>query len=217
MDDIVKIIVVEDHPLMAQATAQLLNSMDRMEVVGIAGNAKECMILMEQHRPTIVFLDFQLPDIIGTQVTEEIKSLYPDTHVVVFSGIDITDLFNKFLELNVSGIISKGSGADIIQNTVNSIMNGFTLLPLSLFQQMRMITDEAAAEVILTEEEVEIMALVVNGSTHEQIAEQIHASKRSVDNYLKKIYEKFGVDSKPRAIEKFVKSKFYAMDDTGGG
>ncbi|RAV15531.1 response regulator transcription factor [Paenibacillus contaminans] len=207
MSESVKVLVVDDHPLVAQATKQLLEQIERVEVVGMAGTGQACLEFLENSQPDIVFLDYQLPDHPGTYVTEAIKSRFPNIHVVIFTGKDIGDLVNSFLELKVSGIISKESGETTILNAFRCLLDGQTAIPISMFQQMRMFNPRAAGETLLTAEELTIMNLIIGGDTHEQIATKIHMSKRSVDNYLKKIYEKLGVKSKAQAIEKFVQSK----------
>jgi DNA-binding NarL/FixJ family response regulator len=78
-----------------------------------------------------------------------------------------------------------------------------------MYRQMRLIAGDAPLELALTQDEVLIMSMLVSGATHEQIANEIYVSKRSVDNYLKKIYDKLEVKSKVQAIEKFVQSKYY--------
>ena len=216
MSNVVKALVVDDHPLFAQATKQILDQMDRIEVIGIVGNGEMCMQMVEQHRPELVFLDYNLPDMPGSKIAEQIIKKYPGTHVIIFTGIDVTDMFNTLVEIGVSGIISKESSERAINNMVNCILDNHTMIPLMLFHRTRIVDGSSSEDVNLTSDEIDIMCMIVNGYTHEQVAEQIHVSKRSVDNYLKKIYGKFGVKSKAQAIEKFVQSKYYS-DFTRGG
>lgn len=209
MNRVFKALVVDDHPLFAQATKQLLEKVDRIQVIGAVGTGKACMDFIRTNEPDIVFLDYQLPDQTGSKIAEQIKEYRPSIHVVIFTGFDIADLMNHFIELKVSGVISKESSESTIINMVHCILDDHTMVPLSLFRQMRLNSTNQTVETLLTEDEVHIMTLIVKGDTHEQVAEQIHISKRSVDNYLKKIYEKLGVGSKVQAIEKFIQSKYY--------
>jgi two-component system competent response regulator ComA len=199
-----KVLVVDDHPLVAQATKQLLEQIEEVEVIGIAGNAKQCMDFVLSHQPELVFLDYQLPDQMGSKVAEQIKEKFPHIHVVIFTGINVTDMINQFIDVKVSGILSKESSESVITSLVKCIIEGHTVLPLSLFHQMKMTEQQDAMEQILTSDELTIMELMVKGSTQDQIAEVIHVSKRSVDNYLKRIYKKLGVKSRVQAIQTFV-------------
>lgn len=204
-----KVLVVDDHPLMAEATKQIFEQIEFVEVVGVAGDGGTCMEMMEQLRPDIVFLDYLLPDQSGKEVAESIKRLYPDTHIVIFTGKDIADLFDSMIGLPISGILSKEADRTALVQMVQSLREGNTVVPLALFHRMRVGQAEFRADPILTPDEHAILRMVLRGMTHEQIAEQIYTSKRSVDNYLKRIYEKFGVTSKAQAIERFVNSKYY--------
>jgi two-component system competent response regulator ComA len=204
-----KTLIVEDHPLMANATKNMLEQVDRLEVVGIASSGKEAIELAQLHQPGIVFLDYHLPDVFGTKVAKQLKELKPDIHIVIFTGIDITHLYNNLLEIGVSGILSKEASESTIRNLVNCVLDNYTMLPLPLYHQMRLSTEKSASDENLTSDEIQIMTQIVKGATHDQIAELIHASRRSVDNYVRKIYDKYGVKSRVQAIEKFVKSKYY--------
>lgn len=205
----IDVVVVDDHPIIAQATKQLLSDMEGIEVVGVAHTGQACLDMVNEYRPGLVILDYQLPDMPGSEVGKRIKVRNPDTHIVIFTGKEVEEFYNKLLDIPVSGIISKESGEDTIKSMITAILDNYTLIPLSLFPRLRLQAGAGALEEELTPEEIKIMNLIVNAYTHEQVAEIIHASKRSVDNYLKKIYKKLGVPSKVKAIEKYIQSPYY--------
>ncbi|MEK3917610.1 response regulator transcription factor [Paenibacillus sp. FSL H7-0331] len=207
MMQIKKAIVTDDHPLMAQATKELLEQIEGVEVVGIASNGQSCLELVERYRPDLVFLDYQLPDHMGTDIAAQIKASYPKTHIVFFTGVDVSALTDVFLELQVSGVISKGTRHATIQHVIGCILDDYIVMPRSVLQTFKGSAVPSTAE--LTDEEVLIMMLIIKGTTLEQIAAQIHISKRSVDNYQRKIYGKLGVKTRVEAIEAFIRSKYY--------
>jgi DNA-binding NarL/FixJ family response regulator len=209
MNERVKTLIVEDHPLMAGATKYMLEQIDRLEVIGSAGSGKAALELVHEHQPGIVFLDYHLPDGFGSKVAKQIKEIDPNIHIIIFTGIDILELYNNLLEIGVSGVLSKEASEHTIRNIVNCVLDNYTMIPLPLYHKMRLTSEKAVAEAVLTKDEVQIMTEIVNGATHDQVAELIHASRRSVDNYVRKIYDKYGVKSRVQAIEKFVKSKYY--------
>ncbi|MFD0677487.1 MULTISPECIES: response regulator [unclassified Paenibacillus] len=209
MRSILRVLIVDDHPVMVKATMAILEQIEGIEVIGNAGNGKQCLEFIELNQPDIVFLDYHLPDQFGSAVAKQIKERYPKTHVIIFTGIDVADMYNHLLELGVSGIISKESSENVVRNMVYCIIEGYTALPISVYRHMRLVASDSPYEIVLSNDEVQIMAMLVRGATHEQIANEIYVSKRSVDNYLKKIYEKMEVKSKAQAIEKFVQSKYY--------
>jgi DNA-binding NarL/FixJ family response regulator len=208
-------LIVDDHPVMAKATKMVLEQIEHVEVVGIAASGKACLELVELHKPDIIMLDYNLPDQFGSGVARQIKERSPETHIIIFTGIDVTDIYNHLIELGVSGIISKESSERALQNMVRCILDDCTMVPLSLYRGMRLTTSLPAQDVLLTKDEIHIMTLLVRGATQEQIAQEIYVSKRSVDNYLKKIYSKLSVKSRIQAIEKFVQSNYYIDSDRG--
>ncbi|MZQ80647.1 response regulator [Paenibacillus sp. 5J-6] len=210
MSDVVKTLVVDDHPLFARATKALLEQMDRIEVTRVVSNAKQCLEQVALLQPGLVFLDYQLPDQSGMEVAAEIKRKYPHIHIVIFTGIELSSIFNKLIDAKVSGILSKESNERTIINMVNCILDGQTMLPLSFFHQMQLNVDtDVTEDFSLQDEEVNMLNMLMKGATHEQIADQIYMSKRTVDNYLRKIYDKLGVKSRSEALQKFIKSKYY--------
>ncbi|TDF96297.1 response regulator transcription factor [Paenibacillus piri] len=205
-----KTLVVDDHPLVANATKALLDSIDGIEVIGVVGNGQQCMELVSLHQPGLVFLDYHLPVTSGMEVAAQIKHSYPDTHIVIFTGVDLTGIYLKSIELGVSGVLSKESSERTIKNMVNCILDGYTMLPLSFYRNIQFGGAYAREDYALNEEELLMMNMVVKGATYEQIADRIHTSKRTVDNYLRKIYEKLGAKSKAEALEKFIKHQHYS-------
>lgn len=209
-----KVIVVDDHPLMAQATKHLLEQLGNLDVVGVVHDGKSCLELVKENQPDMVFLDVLLPDMSGADVAEQIKERWPHVQVVIFSGVDLTPLTRRFLELQVSGVISKDTHHDTIKNIVSCILDGQVVVPRSWMRHLPL--TPLPIDIDLTRDEATIMTMIVNGSTLDQIADHIHMSKRSIDNYQRKIYGKLGVKSRAQAIELFVRTKYYLGQNLAG-
>jgi two-component system competent response regulator ComA len=210
MNKNVSVLIVDDHPAMAYGTKMLLEDIPGVRVCGIAGSGERGLELAARERPEIVFLDYNLPDVTGAEAAAELKRLLPETHIVIFSGFDLVPMYNSLLSLEISGVISKDAGEEQLKNMVRCLLEGQTALPIALFRQLSLqgeAKDQGDSKRIpLTEEEMHIMELIAQGATNEQIADDIHMSKRSVDNYVRKIYDKFGVKSRAQAIERYIQS-----------
>jgi len=202
-------IVVDDHPLMAQATLQLLSQMERIETAGVAKSGEEAIQLCAAVNPDLVMLDYQLPGLSGTQVAEQLKAAYPNLKIIIFTGVDVSDLLPFLLSNLISGIISKGVTESTMKHIIACVLDNHIVLPQSMLQQLKSVSGKDAVNQLLSEEEVLLMTLIIKGDTYEKIAERMFISKRSVDNYLRRIYEKLGVQTRAQAIEKFVQSSQY--------
>ncbi|MCZ8519142.1 MULTISPECIES: response regulator transcription factor [Paenibacillus] len=203
MNNTKKVLIVDDHPLIAQATADLVRGLENIQVIGIEGTGAGCLEAIGRELPDVVLLDFHLPDRLGDELAAGIKESYPSVHIIIFTGVDISELYTHFIRIGVSGILSKESSPEVIKLMVSAVLHGQTLLPQDYFRKIRFASGPEEAQP-LTEDEVHLMTMVIAGATNEQIAREIRMSKRSVDNYLRRIYEKFGVRSRAQAVDRFL-------------
>ena len=203
MNKQVRILIVEDHPLMAEATSRTLEQIASVEIVGIAHNARSCMELVALHQPDIVFLDFHLPDQYGDEIAKVVKAAHPSIHLVIFTGVPFVHMYNHLLGLGISAIISKESSGAVIQSLITLLLENHTIVPIPLFHNMKLTSGGSSPAHVLDEDETRIMGRIVQGWTNEQIAEEEHLSKRTIDNYIRKIYEKLGAKSRAQAVDKF--------------
>src|SRR5690606_27968353 len=141
------------------------------DVIG-GGTGTEALETVDNFKPDIVFLDFHLPDQFGDEVAKQLKIKFPKLHIIIFTGIDVTELYNHFLDLQVSGIVSKESDVETIRDVIRGIRNNHAIVPLELFHKMRVLSKHQSPERALTEEEHDIMTMVVGGFTNEYIAEK---------------------------------------------
>jgi two-component system competent response regulator ComA len=208
MDHKIKVLIIEDHPTMGYGTKMVLEQDENVNVVGIAENGAKGIEMINTLCPSIVFLDLNLPDNNGLEIAKMIRKLNPKIHVVIFTGYDFLPFFNRLIEAGVSGIISKNALPRQVIRMLQCIIDGETVLPLSIFRQIQLHSnenDENQWNGALSEKEKNIVLMVAKGHTNAQIANEIYMSVRSVENYLTKIYEKLGVKSRVEAVEKFTK------------
>ncbi len=154
-------------------------------------------------------LDMNLPDLSGKEVAKSIKEKYPKVHIIIFTGYDYVPYLNLFLESGVSGMLSKNASIRQIIRMIESVMDGETVLPLSVYQCMRIQPDvkQSPRALNFSEKENEIISMLVKGCTNAMIAKKIFMSVRSVENYMAKIYEKLEVKSRVEAVEKITREE----------
>lgn len=202
-------IIVDDHPVMLEALKTIMLSVGNIDIVATAGNGEACLRECGIHKPDLVFLDYNLPDLLGSEVARRIVQIRSSTHIVIFTGVDVMPFYNELLDIGVSGIMSKADEPSTIADMIRSILDNRTIIPISVYHQLRMQNSLQVPGPELTEDETEILKLIIKGETLEEIAVRIHVSKRSVDNYLRRAYEKLGARTRSQAIERFIRSRYH--------
>lgn len=203
----IKAMIVDDHPLMAQATAALLKQMDGIEIAAIVSDGKQSLQGMEELAPDLVILEWRVKDVYQTDMVKRMKAASPDSLIVIFTGLKVEELYPEIVPFQIHGLISKEAGHDTIQHAIACILEGYTVFPEITY--LTQISAKATADIVLNEGEATIMSLVLKGCTIEQIAEHMHFSKRSIDNYLSRIYKKMGVTGRAQAIKFFMQTPYY--------
>lgn len=201
------VLIVDDHPLMADATQNLVQEIEGLSSVTSVRNGEQALTHVRDFKPGLVILDILLPDMSGVEVAEIIKKDFPRTKVIIFSGADVNDILPKLIEVKVNGAITKGVNHTCFKSTIQIVMEGYNVFPDSIHSIS--VIQSPSGQFELTDDEVTILNMIVSGRTLDQIAEKIHISRRSVDNYQRRIYEKLGVKGRAQAVEAFVRSKYY--------
>lgn len=198
-------IIADEHPLMIQATVALLDKIGNVTVLDVVSSCNQCLIQTKLHWPDLIILEYKIKDM-DPLVLREIKELSPQTKVIIFTGASMDQIAPEVLAYS-DGVVSKNEGHEAVKQVFSCAMNGYFIIPQSI--QKHITFPARLVEIELTEVEALIMNLILKGHTLEKIAEEVFISKRSVDNYQKRIFQKLGVTNRAQAIELFMKSKYY--------
>lgn len=199
------VLIVDDHPLMALATKELLMDIDGIGEIEIAINGNQGIEKAKLYRPDLIIMDYFLTDMTGTEAAQEILSFYPETKILYITGLDINPLLPKMMQTKARGAITKDADHTTIKYVIGCVLKGLTVYP----QIVERVASECDVNADLTQEEVNIMKALLRGTTYSQIADMIHMSRRTVDNYMKRIFEKLEARNKTEAVERFMRTKYY--------
>jgi len=211
----IKVLIVDDHPTVSFGTRFILESVEVMEVVGVADRGKEAVEMFKQYQPDIILLDLKLPDMEGIEVARQIKECGPEAHVVIFTGMNYMPILQKLIAIGISGVLTKEATPQQVIRMMEAVQGGETIIPLSLFHQIDFQKTKSKAsnkDQPLSEKESYILSMVGRGLTNKQIAKELFMTTRSIEYYLTNIYQKLNVKSRAEAIEKFGKIGTAHMD-----
>jgi len=201
-----QVVIVGCHPTSMLGTKLILEEDGELKVLGMYSTWDECASIVRDKRPDLVLTDYQMPEGSVESVLLPMKKSSPDSHFVVMTDEDGRDLLQPLIELGASGILSKGASPRQLLQLILGLREGFLSMPLEWIEKgLWPITSFKGLNDVLqlNQTEMFIMERIVQGITYDKIALEIAVSRRSIDNYLRKIYVKLDVSTRAQAIEKF--------------
>ena len=217
---VIRILVVDDHPLVRQALLQVLNTQNDFKVVAEASDGEEAIRLATELQPDVVIIDISMPKINGIQATRIIKRNMPDIAIVVLTIYDDSDHVFSILEAGADAYLTKRAFGNDVIHAVHGVAAGETILgsPTSKTLLKEALKNIAKSGHLnsgeeLNYRELEILKLVANGISNKDVANQLSLSVRTVKNYLVGIFNKLDVSSRTAAVIKALKEGIITFDD----
>lgn len=201
-----QVVIVGCHPTSMLGTKLILEEDGELKVLGMYSTWEECASIVREKRPDLVVTDYQMPEGNVEGVLLSMKKSSPNSHFVVMTDEDGRDLLQPLIELGASGIFSKGASPRQLLQLILGLREGFLSVPLEWIEKgfWPNTSFKGLNDVLqLNQTEMFIMERIVQGITYDKIALEIAVSRRSIDNYLRKIYVKLDVSTRAQAIEKF--------------
>lgn len=199
----IRAFLLDDHEIVRRGVRELLESSDDIEVVGEASTAEQALDRVPLTNPDVAVLDVQLPDGSGVEVCRELVSANPELRCVMLTSFTDDEALLDAVIAGASGYILKDvRGADIVES-VRRVAAGDSLLdPSSVArarERLRRGAEEDARLQGLTPQEHRILALLAEGRTNRQIAEEMYLAEKTVKNYVSNLLSKMGMSRRTEA------------------
>lgn len=213
----IRIVIAEDQQLIRRAFASLLSLEPDIAVVGQAADGAEAVEMCRRFRPDVVLMDIQMPRLGGIAATKLILGEFPGTQVVVLTTFDTDDLVLGAISAGAAAYLLKDSSEAEILDTIRGVMRGEARISPNiarkLFDELRRSRpadppDDAvlAGLADLTDREQAILDLIAQGQSNRQIAGTLFLAEGTVKNYVSRIMEKLGVQSRTELAVKAVRT-----------
>jgi DNA-binding NarL/FixJ family response regulator len=197
-EQVLKVLVADDHPLILQGLRRSLEACDDIEVVGEARSGSEVIGLVERRRPDVVLLDLRMPGMDGVECVKQIKQSSPEVKAVVLSACDDRPSIESAQKAGASAYVIKSVSSVDIPALLRQVAAGYTLFQAPKDDQP---ADGEQSDVpALTERELTILASVAAGLTTKAISADLWVSEHTVKFHLTNIYRKLGVSNRSGAV-----------------
>lgn len=198
----VRVVVVDDHLLVADSVAATLSAAPDLEVVAVAASCAEGAAVVRQHQPDVCLLDQRLPDGLGTDLLPELLRLSPNTQVLLVTGSDDADVLERAVQAGCAGLVAKGQRAVTLLDAVRRAASGEAVFSIRDVQRLaaRTAAPVRALGDDLTRRERQVLGLLCAGSATPDLARELAISPATARNHIQSVLVKLGAHSKLEAV-----------------
>jgi len=192
----IRVFSVDDHPLLREGIAALVNNQPDMVLVGEAATGGEAIQQFKEHVPDVTLLDLRLPDMSGIDVLIAIRSEFPEARLVMLTTFEGDVEVQRALQAGARGYLLKNMPPSELLDVIRQVHAGKKRIPPEIASQLlEHMSDEG-----LTEREVEVLREVADGNRNREIAERLFISEETVKVHIKHIMEKLGAADRTQAV-----------------
>jgi DNA-binding NarL/FixJ family response regulator len=192
----IRILSVDDHPLLREGLAAIINNQQDMLLVAQASNAEEAIQQYRKHQPDITLMDLRLPDKSGIDALIAVRAEFPAAHVIMLTTFEGDVEIQRALEAGARGYMLKSMPPKELVEVIRQVHAGKKRIPAQLAAQLA----EHMSDDNLTAREIEVLSQIAGGNRNRDIAEKLFITEETVKVHIKHIMEKLGANDRTQAV-----------------
>jgi NarL family two-component system response regulator LiaR len=200
MTDLIRVLIADDHYVVRQGLAALLAPRNGMEVVGEAANGREAVELARTLQPDVILMDMIMPEMNGPEAIALIKRENPKARILVLTSFGESKQISAAIQAGALGYLLKDSSPDDLLHAIRSVHRGNLVLPQDLALALMQPQPAAAALDQLTERETDVLQLLAQGQSNQEIAGNLNISTTTVRSHVSNILMKLNVSNRTQAV-----------------
>jgi DNA-binding NarL/FixJ family response regulator len=192
----IRVLCVDDHPLVRKGIASILANEADMELVAEAGNGREAVDMFRELRPDVVLMDLRMPQLDGIEATRTIRGDDPEARIIALTSYDGDQDIYRALEAGIRGYILKEMVHTEVVRAIRTVYTGKRLMPPEVAERL----SEYFPQVALTPREVEVLSCVARGLANKEIAHKLGTANGTIKMHVQNILEKLGASDRTHAV-----------------
>lgn len=196
----IKVLIADDHEILRYGISTYLKSADKIDIVGEASTGTDCITLFKKTQPDVCVIDIDMPDQDGIETAKALRELDPDAKILIFSMFLDQEILKKVLRAGINGYLLKTTDKADLLHAIESVAKGQQVFSDKI---SKMMTDsfiqksaQTPAEGLeITSRELEILQLIADGLTSQEIADRLYISPRTVDTHRSNIMKKLDINN----------------------
>jgi DNA-binding NarL/FixJ family response regulator len=197
---VIRILVIDDHPVVRQGLVSALNDEPDFETVGAAESAELGLKLVEELTPDVALLDLELPGLSGLEALPQLLSVSPGTGVLIFTAYDTDERVMTAIRAGAKGYLLKGASISEIANAIRTVAAGGTALAPTVAAKLAAAVRAPRGAGPLSIREREVLRLIAQGLPGKQIAGELNITERTVKFHTASVMRKLGADNRAQAV-----------------
>lgn len=202
----IRVVVVDDYPMVRTGITAMLDTTDDIELVGVAADGEEALRVCAEAHPEVVLMDIQLPHMDGITAIEELHRRDPELQVLVLTTFSDERLVREALQAGAAGYLLKEVDRGTLAEAIRAVRRGrLTLSPTAtqaLIHAMTMAPESvlAKSDTQLTERELQVLTLVIDGQRNKEIADRLVITPATVKYHIQRLFLKLGVSTRTELV-----------------
>jgi DNA-binding NarL/FixJ family response regulator len=193
---LIRIMTVDDHPLLRQGIAALLKTDPDMEMVSEACDGEEAIVQFRLHRPDVTLMDLQMPNMNGNEAISRIRSEFPDAKILMLSTYAGDVQILAAIKAGARGYLLKGNVRTELLEAIRTVHAGRKRIPPEIAAEL---ADHAADDQLSTRE-IDVLRLIGAGNANKQIADKLSIGETTVKSHISNILSKLGANDRAHAV-----------------